>query len=105
MVVDASGLRLTPPVRNGLDGVPILVDMSTLLGIPNGSIIETFCIRQTNELYLYLAVSYQNGSNTSTLKITEPFLPQSLQGNVPLSLVPGDASIGQTNLLYMVSTT
>jgi hypothetical protein len=93
---------LTSLVRTGLDKVPVLIDMAALLSIPTGSIIETFCIRQGNELNLYMAVSYKNGPSTSALVVTRPFMPQALHDDKPLALIPGTASIGQAKMIYMV---
>jgi hypothetical protein len=78
--------------------------MAALLSIPRGSIIETFCIRQANDLSLYMAASYKNGPNTSALVVTKPFMPQTLQDATPLALIPGAASIGQAKMIYMVSS-
>jgi len=94
---------LTSLVRIGADGARILVDMAARLNIPPTSIIETFCIRQANDLRLFMAASYKNGPNTSTLVITEPFMPEALKATTTLPLIPGGASIGQAKMIYMVS--
>lgn len=90
-------------VLTGHDGAPTLINLASKLGIPSASIVQTFSVEQANDLTLYLAVAYRAAQDTSTLVVAHPCTPLNLQTAVDLPVIPGAATIGTAESIYIVS--
>ena len=84
----------------GTDGRRILVDISRLLDVPEGSFVETFDVQQSEDLTIFLSFCVKREDRLSDLWIVRPF---TMTAELNLKALPV-RSVGQIHEIQIVSS-
>lgn len=92
-------------VRRDSSGRSELLDLNAVVGIPAGAIIQTFHIKQSWSLSLYMCIAYADKGNTtqSRLLVLKPFQASDITKDARLPAFTGEVDqLSRVEKIYMV---